>query len=89
MWIKSLFPSLHYTGEREAAGGVRVGGGEGGTTNTGNTVGVGGAAVSSAAVSSESSSDEEEGGCRPRISSRLRATLLRRATHARRAIACE
>ncbi|KAK4296719.1 hypothetical protein Pmani_030797 [Petrolisthes manimaculis] len=76
-------------GERDVGGGARVGAGEGGTATTGNTVGGGAAGAVSVAVSSESSSDEEEGGSRPRISSRLRNTLLRRATHVRRALACE
>lgn len=48
-----------------------------------------GVVVNSVGVSSESSSDEEEGGCRARISSRLKANLIRRANRARRTIACE
>lgn len=81
----------HYlhAGERDPhPAGIRVGTSEAGVpaTNSNSTTG---APSVSAGVSSESSSDEEEGGGRPGLTSRFKATLMRRAARARRTIACE
>ncbi|KAK7066584.1 hypothetical protein SK128_015801 [Halocaridina rubra] len=72
-------------GERDGIVGARQAPGENGTSVAASAT----INVIGNETSSESSSDEEEGGCRPGITARIRANLMRRASRAKRSLACE